>query len=153
MSDIALKIKGESFGIAIQDGDFEKDEGLETAVILSLFTDRRVTDEELPQGQTYKRGYWADKYSSVNGDQYGSRLWTLGREKRQIEVLRRAEDFCKEALNWLIEDGVASSITATASFTEGTSNAWQIEIAIQKPSGRTSRYQLIWDKQELKRVS
>jgi phage gp46-like protein len=153
MSDIALKIDGENFDVAIANGDLEMDEGLETAVALSLFCDARVSDEELPQGQTVKRGFWADKYSSVDGDVWGSRLWTLAREKRQVAVLRKAEDFVKEALEWLVEDGVATSITATASFTAGTSNAWEILIVIQKPAGRTSRYQVLWDKQELKRLS
>lgn len=153
MSDIALKIQGQSFGIALKNGDLEQDDGLETSVILSLFTDRRVTDEELPTGQTNKRGYWADKYSTVDGDKMGSRLWTLARSKRLAETLRRAEDFAKEALAWMIEDGVATSVTATANFVEGTTNAWSLEIGIQKPSGRTSRYQVLWDKQELKRLS
>lgn len=152
MSDIALKIEGQNFNIGLVDGDVEQDGGLETAVILSLFTNRRVSDEELPQGETNKQGYWADKYSNVDGDKHGSRLWTLARSKRLTETLRRAEDYAKESLNWLIEDGVATSITATANFIDGMSNAWSLEIAIQKPPGRESRYQVLWDKQELKRL-
>lgn len=152
MSDIALKIQGQSFNVAILNGDLEQDEGLETAVILSLFTNRRVTDEELPDGTTNKQGYWGDKYAQVNGDKMGSRLWTLERSKRLTETLRRAEDFAKEALQWLIEDGVATSIEASAVFAPGTTNAWILDIQIQRPPGRTSRYQVLWDKQELKRV-
>ena len=153
MSDIALKITDQGFDVSIVNGDLEQDDGLETAVILSLFTDRRVTDDELPTGQENKRGYWADKYSSVNNDLSGSRLWTLERSKRLPETLRRAEDFVKEALGWMIEDGVASSIEATAQNTAGTLNFWELFITIKKPSGRTSRFQVLWDKQALKRLS
>jgi phage gp46-like protein len=30
------------------------------AIAISLFTDARVTDEELPEGETSKKGWWAD---------------------------------------------------------------------------------------------
>lgn len=153
MSDIALKFKGDHFDIGIKDGDLEKDEGLETAIIISLFSNRRVTDEELPTGTTNKQGYWADQYSERANDKTGSRLWTLQREKRLPETLRRAEDFAKEALGWLIDDGVASSIGATAQNIDGTTNAWELFIDIKRPSGRTNRYQVLWDKQALKKVS
>lgn len=155
MSDVALKLKEDSsFDIEIANGDLVADEGLETAVAISLFTDRRVTDEQLPQGITEKRGWWGDMFADNDGDQIGSRLWTLQREKKTQELLRLAEDYAREALQWLIEDGVASSIGATAQFTgEAQSRTWEIVVSITRPSGRTSRFEVVWTKQSLKRVA
>lgn len=153
MSDIRIETKNEGFDLSLVDGDFEQDEGLETSILISLFCDRRVTDEQLPDGQKDKRGYWADKYSPADNDKIGSRLWTLARSKRLTKTLREAEAYTKEALQWLLDDGVAASVKAQANFITGLTNAYSIEIQIQRPSGRTSRYQVLWDKQELKRVS
>lgn len=150
MSDIALKlVTSNCFDLAIKDGDLEFDEGLETAVAISLFTDKRVTDEELPDLETDKRGWWGDMFPEVDQDQIGSRIWTLKRRKRTTEVLRLYEDYSKEALEWMIEDGVANSVTVSASYDEN--NFLQGEITIEKPAGNSSRFIVLWDEQKLKR--
>ncbi len=112
--DIALVYDAEAgaFDLAIAGGDLVADEGLETAVLLSLYTDRRALDEdELPDGGTDRRGWWADAY----GDRpIGSRLWLLSREKELDSVLRRAEEYASEALAWLTEDEIAASVEVEA---------------------------------------
>lgn len=103
---------GQRFDLALEDGDLASDESLRTAVILSLFTDRRALAEDvLPDGTSDRRGYWADAYRSRP---HGSRLWLLHREKTQAEVLRRAKEYAEEALAWLIEDAVAESVEVEA---------------------------------------
>jgi len=112
--DIALKYDAgaKRFDLAIEGGDLATDEGLETAVILSLFTDRRALEEDrLPDGTGDRRGYWADAFRDRL---HGSRLWLLHREKEQAEVLRRAQEYAEEALAWLIEDEVAEAVEVEA---------------------------------------
>ncbi len=93
----------------------EEEEGLETAVILSLFTDRRASpDDVLPFGETDRRGHWSDAYPTVPGDRMGSRLWLLSREKQLPQVVARAREYLREALEWLEEDGVASRVDCDA---------------------------------------
>ncbi len=153
MSDIALKRVGDIFDIQISKGDLVFDDGLETAATVSLFTDRRVSDEEIPDGTQDKRGWWGDMVPDVDRDQIGSRLWTLRRSKKIPETLRKAEDYAKEALEWMIEDGVAKSISATASFRDDLGvGYWDIDILIAKPDGDTFRFRVLWDKQALKRM-
>ena len=103
-----------SFDTSIQ--DLESDAGLETAVIISLFTDRRAKiDDILPDSNNSdRRGWWGDLVSDIENDQIGSRLWLLNREKTLESVLIRTKEYAKEALNWLIEDGVAIKIEASA---------------------------------------
>lgn len=114
MSDFALKWVG-SLDMAISDDDLASDEGLRTAVSLSLFTDRRAEDDDqLPAADGDVRGWWADEFADVSGDRYGSRLWLLDRSKRLADVVPRAEEFAREALAWLLEDKVAESVEVIA---------------------------------------
>ncbi|MCY4753249.1 phage GP46 family protein [Pelomonas aquatica] len=93
---------------------FDVDEGLETAVIVSLFTDRVADAGETGIESTGRRGWWGDAFADVDGDRIGSRLWKLAREKRTPAVLGRAETYAREALQWLVDDGVARSVTVAA---------------------------------------
>jgi phage gp46-like protein len=44
----------------------------------------------------------------------GSRLWLIRREKLTTRVAIKAEEYAKEALNWLKNDGVVSEILIAA---------------------------------------
>jgi phage gp46-like protein len=93
--------------------DFEKDGGLETAVMISLFTDRRSQDDDiLPDPNSNdRRGWWGDLIKPYSeGDQIGSRLWLLNREKTSISTLQRAKQYVEESIQWLIDDGYAEKI-------------------------------------------
>ena len=150
MSDIALIIKNNCFDLNISNGDLEGDNGLETAVAISIFTDKRVTDEELPQLETKKRGWWGDMYPEVDQDQIGSRLWTLEREKRTNETLRKSEDYTREALAWMLEDVVADAIDVSSAYDQN--NFLIILINISRPDQDESRFSIVWDEQEIRRA-
>ena len=81
---------------------------LAAAVLVSLFTDRRASDDFVPtDGTTNRRGWWADAYT---GRPIGSRLWQLERAKRLPDTLLRARDMCVEALQWLLDDEIATAV-------------------------------------------
>ncbi|EON3358794.1 phage GP46 family protein [Yersinia enterocolitica] len=83
---------------------------LETAILISLFTDRLArTDDGIDNDD--RRGWWAD-----TGAEYeiGSRLWLLRREKLTTKVALKAEDYANEALAWLLDDGVVTAISTNA---------------------------------------
>ncbi len=149
MSDIRLKFDplDLKFDLGIVKNDLETDDGLETAVIISLFCDRRITDKELPPGETDKRGWWGDAVDPENQDLIGSKLWLLFREKQTQESLDRAKEYCEEALQWLLDDGIASAVDVETSYPE----AGRIVIAavITKPEGNEVKYKynLIWEGQ------
>lgn len=102
----------------------EIDDGLESAVIISLFTDRRAADDDvIPDGTTNRRGWWADAYPEIEADQIGSRLWLLFREKDTQAVVTRAREYAEEALAWLIDDGVASQVVVETGWVDRISRA------------------------------
>jgi phage gp46-like protein len=83
---------------------------LETAFLISLFTDRVANiDDVIPDGTTDPRGWWADDQERP----IGSRLWLLERVKLTNAVAARAKDYAAEALKWLIDDGVLVRIDIT----------------------------------------
>lgn len=150
MSDIALILENNCFDISIENDDLVADNGLETSVTISLFTDKRVTEEELPDLETDKRGWWGDIFPEIDQDQIGSRLWTLSRSKITNETLNRFNELCKEALQWMQEDGIAGEIAVSSEYNEQKHLITSIEIS--RPDEIVERFSVLWDEQELRRL-
>lgn len=129
--DIALIWK-DGHGDIMQDGtDLLTDDSIETAVIISLFTDRRAEPGDIiPDGTTNRRGWWGDTFSQTP---IGSRLWLLNREKQMSSVLQRAENYAAEALEWLEDDQLVSAIAITA--TNPADSVLALRIDISLPNG------------------
>ncbi|WP_034627143.1 phage GP46 family protein [Desulfocurvibacter africanus] len=138
--DIALlqqKIQGGDvlmFDLALNGPDLASDSGLRTAVLLSLLTDRRAEDDdEIPDGTGDRRGWWADAYAEREGDRWGSRLWLLRRSKQLPETVRLAREYAEEALAWMVEDGVATSVSVTAEIV--SKGLLGLRVEIRQPDG------------------
>ncbi|UCF26184.1 MAG: phage GP46 family protein [Ralstonia sp.] len=99
----------------LQDIDNDKAHPLVRAVLISLFTWRRANaDDTLPDPKGFRMGWWGDSYPAVANDRIGSRLWLLARAKLTLTTVQRAQDYAEEALQWLIDDGVAARIAVRA---------------------------------------
>lgn len=85
-------------------------EPLPRAVIISLFSWRRAERGDLLPS-TDRMGWWGDTYPPAENDRIGSRLWLLTREKITAETLARAKEYAEEALQWMLDDKVAESVT------------------------------------------
>ena len=145
--DIALIIEDNCFDIRLEDGDFIADDGLETVIITALFTDKRVRNDQLPDFATDKRGWWGDMVSEVDQDRIGSRLWTLARSKISNETLRLYEDYSREALQFLIEDGIANQIEVSASYNDNFHLI--LSINVRRPNKEETKFNLLWDNQSI----
>jgi phage gp46-like protein len=120
----------------------ETEEGLRTAILLSLYVDQRVEDDEL-EDNVENRGWWGDMFEE---SPYGSKLWTLEREKVTKEVINRYEQYAREALEWLIKDGIADSVSVKASFS-GQNIYCEIEITRDEESFKY-KFDNLWKKEE-----
>ena len=121
------------------------DEGLETAVIISLFTDRRANvDDVLPDNSGNRRGWWGDSFPEQAGDRIGSRLWLLHREKQLPLVRERARQYAREALQWLVDDGIARAVDVEANFPR--MGVLTLDVAIARALGAPVRfrYETFW---------
>lgn len=107
---------------------------LQTSVLISLFTDRLATpDDVIPDGSGDPRGWVGDLGSDY---QIGSRLWLLDRSKQTNDILKKARDYCIEALQWLIDDGVVAKFTVLTEWTKPAMLG--IQIVAFKQDGTTT---------------
>lgn len=131
-------------------GDWGRDVGgnlalgddLPAAIWVSLFTDRRaLPDDVLPDDTGDGRGWWGDLLATKP---IGSRLWLLDRAKHLPETLRLAETYAREALAWLVEDGVAARVAVSAEWNAPTFMV--IRPLVIHRDGRRSdlRYEWAW---------
>lgn len=115
------------------------DGGLETAVFLSLFTDRRARESDR---ESDRRGWWGDAHARVAGDEIGSWLWLLRRRPASRETVRRAQLYALQALEWLRVDGLAKSVDVVAERRD-THDAIVLAVTIVRPGG--DRWAAVWD--------
>lgn len=116
MTDIILKIpEGKiEFDISVSNADLMTGDGLMTAVFISLFTWARAKpDDELAEASP-KFGWWGDQLAEDKNQHLGSRLWLLQRKKLTQETINLAVDYIKEALAWMVQDGVVGNIDVIA---------------------------------------
>jgi phage gp46-like protein len=105
---------------------------LETAATISLFTDRlALPDDKLPDpNDGDRRGWWADW--EAEGGPLGSRIWLLSREKETEEVRQRAEDYCREALQWMLDDDVADAVEVSAAWNTQAPGRLDVDVVISR---------------------
>lgn len=113
---------------------------LETAVMISLFTDARAApDDRLPPGDGDRRGWWGN---ALGDDPIGSRLWLLRRAKRLPETLNLARDYIREALAWLVADGIAARVDVSTEWL--TPSRMGARITISQAGGGTAALRAEW---------
>lgn len=122
------------------------DPTLATMVACSLFCDALVdADEAQRAGTSTRRGYWADAYAATRGA-WGSKLWRLDRAKPTRATAQACEVAAKEALDWMIAEGIADSIEASAVIVSGMGGAaLELTVRIQRPAHLVAKYQQIWE--------
>ena len=125
---------------ALAEGDLQTGQDLETACLVSLFSDALATPDFVPTDYTTdRRGWWANYYLTTP---IGSNLWQLDRAKKTRETLGLAQRWAENALQWLIDDGVAASVLVNTQWV--TSTMLGIAIAITKPDGTQTRFMYGW---------
>lgn len=127
----------------------ELEDTLQTAVVLSLFTDRRAgRDDVLPWNQTDRRGWVGDEFVGTGfdagSDEWGSALWLLYIGKASGDVLPRAQLAATEALAWMVRDGIASRVDVTALWTGARGDRLAVRPTIYKPDQVQPVYDVLW---------
>ena len=124
-------------------GNILIDDGLDTAVMISLFTNRRAEpSDKLPGNSTDRRGWWGDSYAQNEGDLIGSRLWLLEGGKLTEDVVNQSRVYADEALQWMTDDGVAHSVTVE---TFRRDDLLCMIVTIMRSQDPASRYQRLWE--------
>ena len=94
-------------------GDVFSEHALNRAVVISLFTWRRANPDD--KVDDTRMGFWGDSVEPpVANDKIGSRLWLLRREKLVNSTFNRAREYAQEALQWMIDQSIATRIDVVA---------------------------------------
>lgn len=120
------------------DGTMASESSLQSAVLISLLTERRAEDDDrLPYQPSSEYPVPADRKGWVGdgfgGQRIGSRLWLLVREKQTTETKHRAIEYAREALQWLLDDQHVVNISIEAEW-NGIGRL-EMLIRLQLPSG------------------
>jgi len=140
--------------IGLADRDVERDPGLETAVIITLLTDRRADeDDDLPDDNGYKGGSWQDGVPVVEGYLTGTKLWLLRRSKTVDEIPTLAKQFLTEGFQWMIDDGVVESVLVAVERRRDIENTLGMSLSFVRPNEPTIFYKFFynWEEQLLRR--
>lgn len=153
MSDYGLFIVDDRIDMLLLPGDIIGDDGLETSVLISLFSDARATPDMLDaiDNDGDLRGFWGD--ITRPEDSTGSLLWTLKRAKQLVSTLAKARGFCQSALRWMLDDKIADRVDVATSYLAPASGVMIIAIDIYRPGSANPvqyRYGYEWSAQLLK---
>ena len=146
MTDLAIRWRPELMGgdLALDGVGLATDDGLRTAIIISLFTDARAEPDDPLPADAERRGWWGDALPQIEGDRIGSRLWLLRREKRLPAALDRARGYAAEALAWLVEDGVAAQVGVEAEAIGPATLG--LGVVVTRPGGPgRQRFDFVWE--------
>jgi len=124
------------FDLVMEGPDLALDGSLQNAVLLSTFTNRRATAEDDVAVGDDPQGYFA-------APDWGSRWWTMIPQPLTSELLLKARDVMNEAFEWLVTEGIATSVTVTPS--SPGNNILAADVVIEKPDGTLERYQPAWN--------
>lgn len=128
-------------------GDFRAEQGLATQVLILLMTDARVEDSELPDGEE-NRGWIGDSFDREAGeDALGSRLWLLTRQSIFDGIEVTVEDYVREALQPLIDQGAVVDLDVSVTADRA---ARRVDYTVSLYGKRGERvfarkFQLLWD--------
>ncbi|MDP2548475.1 phage GP46 family protein [Oceanobacter sp. 4_MG-2023] len=128
MTVLALSWNADTQQAELIEADDTLETWLRSAVIMSLFTDGRATEDEEPE-ITERRGYWGD-IELDDDDSLGSKLWLHRRSKLTNDVANQVQDEAQTALDWLVEDSHVSSLAVTVERQPPDRLAYQIDITL-----------------------
>lgn len=125
-------------------GNIQTDAGLETAVLVRLFTDARAKPSDAYPGD--QRGWWGSEF--LDGDrELGSRLWIFIRGKITKTTLNDVAAAARDALLDLQDDKVVSRIEASCERMPGKLDVGVLTVKLYKPGETAPRFERKWEVQ------
>jgi phage gp46-like protein len=87
-------------------------DGLESAIMVSLFSDRRAADDEVVD-PLKRRGWIGDLVSEVPGDRHGSGLWLYEQRRLSEETIVGLKNEAEASLRWMLDEGLVTTVEAS----------------------------------------
>lgn len=138
----------------LADRDVERDPGLETAVMITLLTDKLADEEDdLPDDSGYRGGWFGDSIPVVEDYKMGTKLWLLQRAKTVSEIPARAKEYLKDGFQWMIDDEIVQAVNISVERRRDLKTTLAFTLSFVKPEGVTIFYKFYynWEAQLLRR--
>jgi phage gp46-like protein len=140
--DILLNKDSGYLDIGFTNGDLTLTSGFETALVMSLFCEKRATVAEVPRLEL-RRGWWGNTVSDYSNYEIGSKLWLLDQSRNDPTALNLAKTYSADGLSWLLTDKYCTKIEVESNY---VINNLEITITLYRSNNVTinSSYK-IWD--------
>ena len=140
--DARLKNVGELYDLEINlDGDIRSEDFFDTAIIVSLFAEKRANESEVLE-PLLRRG-WIGNEVTPNFE-IGSKIWLYEQSRLTNAVLNGIITTARQSLQWLVDDGFAVSIDDVEAII--TATGINLTVTIRRPNSKVEkRYYTLWD--------
>lgn len=135
-TDLAFERTPEGYYDLVIDSDsrdLSTTDGLDSAIFVSLFSDRRARADEVPD-PLRRRGWIGDLVAEVPGDLHGSGLWFFEQSRTTAEVAVSLRIEAQAALEWMIDEGLASSVAAGVVY-DPAARRMSLSVELSEPLG------------------
>lgn len=114
-------------------GDIKTEDAFNTAILMSLFCERRASASEMPDA--LRRRGWI---GNTDDFEIGSKLWLYEQARKSTATDLNINAEVLNALSWFVEDNLLESINATTK--DGV-----IEVTLSRPTSQVEkRYYKLW---------
>ena len=141
--DACLKqIAGDLYDVDIGvDGDILSVDFFDTAIIVSLFAERRANESEVAESRL-RRG-WIGNEGTPNFE-IGSKIWLYEQARLTRTVINGITIAARQALQTLVDEGFATQIKSVDAII--TTTGISLKAVINRPNSKVeSRYFVLWD--------
>lgn len=103
-----------NFNINFENGDFKLTDGLDTAIFMSVFAEKRASKTQVKK-PTLRRGHFSNEFNDIENYQVGNTGWlNIDQAPNTKNNLTSLENAFIEGLRWLNLDQITSSNTVIA---------------------------------------
>ena len=117
-------------------GDLVVTQGLESALFVSLFSDRRARADEVADALK-RRGWIGNLVAEVPGDNHGSGLWLYEQRRLTGETVAGLRLEAEHALEWMAQEGLIRTASARL-VTDPANRRVTLLIDLTEPDGGTT---------------
>jgi phage gp46-like protein len=132
-----------NFDVTLENGDLKGENGFDTAIWVSLFTDARAPESKVTIPEN-RRGWIGNLVSPVENRELGGLLWLAEQRRLTQDTLNEIIDYARKSLQWFVEDEIAVNIEVTGVIVP--KQGIRLQIDIEAPSGNTkTHYVPLWE--------
>lgn len=139
-TDLIMAPYGQTYDITVdQDGDLGNGDFLDTAILYSIYGERRASESEVPISSN-RRGWIGNEGKDFEN---GSKVWLFEQARRTQSNLNELAGALQDALEWMVDDGLLERVTARTFIEGGLTKA---EIVLYRFNSKVEHiYYTLWE--------